>query len=95
MSVFVLDQRKQPLMPCLEKRARLLLERGKAVAHWYRPFPIRLKARSLEHSQVQAVVLKLDLGSKTTWIVLVRVEQGEEGDVHHVLQLANLSHRGQ
>ena len=25
MSVFVLDQRKRPLMPCSERRARLLL----------------------------------------------------------------------
>jgi RRXRR protein len=31
LSVFVLDQRKRPLMPCCEKRARLLLERGRAV----------------------------------------------------------------
>lgn len=30
MAVLVLDKRKQPLMPCSEKRARLLLSRGKA-----------------------------------------------------------------
>ena len=29
MAVFVLDRRKKPLMPCSEKRARLLLERGR------------------------------------------------------------------
>lgn len=28
--VFVLDAQKNPLMPCTEKRARLLLERGRA-----------------------------------------------------------------
>jgi RRXRR protein len=28
--VFVLDKRKRPLMPCTEKRARLLLARGRA-----------------------------------------------------------------
>ena len=31
MAVFVLDKQKRPLMPCSEKRARLLLERGRAV----------------------------------------------------------------
>ena len=30
MAVFVLDKKKQPLMPCSEKRARLL-NRGRAV----------------------------------------------------------------
>jgi hypothetical protein len=31
--VFVLDRRHNPLMPCSEKRARLLLARGRAVVH--------------------------------------------------------------
>ncbi|WP_235825513.1 RRXRR domain-containing protein [Vreelandella rituensis] len=31
MAVFVLGKNKQPLMPCSEKRARLLLERDRAV----------------------------------------------------------------
>ena len=30
MAVFVLDRRKKPLMPCSEKRARIMLERGRA-----------------------------------------------------------------
>ena len=42
MSVFVVDKRKKPLMPCSEKRARLLLERGQAVVHRRYPFTIRL-----------------------------------------------------
>jgi hypothetical protein len=33
MGVFVLDQQHQPLMPCSEKRARLLLARKRAVVH--------------------------------------------------------------
>jgi hypothetical protein len=45
MAVFVLDRRKKPLMPCAEKRARLLLERGRAVVHRRYPFTIRLKDR--------------------------------------------------
>ena len=33
MAVFVLDRRGKPLMPCSEKRARLLLTRGRARVH--------------------------------------------------------------
>lgn len=95
MSVFVLDQRKHPLMPCSERRARLLLRRKRAVVHRVWPFTIRLKDRSREASQVQPVALKLDPGSKTTGMVLVRVEQTQEGEVHHALHLAELTHRGQ
>lgn len=45
MAVFVLDKRKRPLMPCSEKRARLLLDRGRAVVHRMTPFTIRLRDR--------------------------------------------------
>ena len=41
--VFVLDRHRKPLMPCTEKRARQLLERGRAVVHKMAPFTIRLK----------------------------------------------------
>ena len=95
MSVFVLDRRKRPLMPCSERRARLLLSRKRAVVHRVWPFTIRLKDRSREASQVQPVALKLDPGSKTTGMALVRVEQTQVGEVHHALHLADLSHRGE
>jgi 5-methylcytosine-specific restriction endonuclease McrA len=95
MSVFVLDQRKQPLMPCSERRARLLLSRKRAVVHRVWPFTIRLKDRSREASQVQPVALKLDPGSKTTGMALVRVEDTQQGEVHHALHLAELTHRGE
>src|SRR5438105_6750009 len=88
MSVFVLDKRKTPLMPCSEKRARLLLERGKAVVHRRYPFTIRLKERV--GGTVQAVRLKLDPGAQTTGVALVR----EAGDGQHVLHLAEITHRG-
>ena len=94
MAVFVLDQRHKPLMPCSEKRARLLLQRQRAVVHRRVPFIIRLRDRARAQSTVQPVALKLDPGSKTTGIALVRVEEREEGEVHHALHLANLSHRG-
>jgi 5-methylcytosine-specific restriction endonuclease McrA len=95
MSVFVLDQRKRPLMPCSERRARLLLSRKRAVVHRVWPFTIRLKDRSREASQVQSVALKLDPGSNTTGMALVRIEQTQDGEVHHAVHLAELSHRGQ
>src|ERR671935_788583 len=88
MSVFVLDKRKKPLMPCSEKRARLLLERGKAVVHRRYPFTIRLKERG--GGAVQAVRLKLDPGAQTTGVALVR----EDADGQHVLHLAEIAHRG-
>jgi hypothetical protein len=41
LAVFVLDKRKKPPMPCSEKRARLLLTRGRAVVHRRYPFTTR------------------------------------------------------
>jgi 5-methylcytosine-specific restriction endonuclease McrA len=95
MSVFVLDRYKQPLMPCTEKRARLLLSRKRAVVHRVVPFTIRLKDRHVENSRLQPVALKLDPGSKTTGMALARVEQTAQGEVHHAVHLAELAHRGQ
>ena len=63
MAVFVLDRKKKPLMPCSEKRARLLLERKKAVVHRMAPFTIRLKDRI--GGETQPIRIKLDPGSKT------------------------------
>jgi len=76
MAVFVLDCHKQPLMPCSEKRARLLLGRKRAAVHRLWPFTIRLKDRRREESQVQPVALKLDPGSKTTGMALERLAEG-------------------
>ena len=72
MAVFVLDRKGRPLMPCSEKRARMMLERGRARVHRMVPFTIRLVDRLLEDSVLQPVRLKLDPGSKTTGIALVR-----------------------
>jgi 5-methylcytosine-specific restriction endonuclease McrA len=91
MSVFVPDKRKKPLMPCSEKRARLLLERGRARIHKMRPFTIRLVDRFQEQSKLQPVALTIDPGSKTTGIAFPR----REGDNRKVLYLIELDHRGQ
>jgi len=88
MSVFVVDKRKLPLMPCSEKRARLLLARGRAVVVRVYPFAIRLKDRI--GGTTQPVRVKIDPGSKATGIAIVR----ENGQKQHVLALMELIHRG-
>src|SRR5215470_7918551 len=93
--VFVLDKQKKPLMPCTPKRARLLLARGRAVVHRVKPFVIRLRDRRAEDSVGQEGKLKLDPGSKTTGLALVRVEQTSQGEIHHAVFLAELHHRGE
>ena len=88
--VFVLDQQGKAVMPCSEKRARLLLERGRARVHRRVPFVIRLVDRQAATCQSQALRLKLDPGSKTTGLALVRAT----GDGAAVLNLFELLHRG-
>ncbi|MYL24782.1 HNH endonuclease [Halomonas alkaliantarctica] len=94
MAVFVLDKQKQPLMPCSEKRARLLLERGRAVVHKRYPFTLRLKDRV--GGDTQPLRLSIDPGSKTTGLALMREADGAEPDdqQRHVLCLFDLVHRG-
>jgi len=94
MAVLVLDKRKKPLMPCSEKRARLLLERGRAVVHRMRPFTIRLKDRTVEASTLQPIRIKIDPGSKATGVTVTRED---ESDPEHqqVLMLMEVEHRGQ
>jgi 5-methylcytosine-specific restriction endonuclease McrA len=100
MAVFVLDKRKKSLMPCTEKRARLLLERGRARVHRMVPFTIRLVDRLQECSVLQALRLKIDPGSKTTGIALVREKEAVETDTGEitrklaVIMLLELKHRG-
>jgi 5-methylcytosine-specific restriction endonuclease McrA len=77
-------------MPCSEKRARLLLERGRAVAVRRYPFTIRLKDRV--GGATQGVRIKLDPGSKTTGIALVADADGNKPA--KVLALFELQHRG-
>ena len=69
--VFVLDQHKNPLMPCSEKRARQLLECGRAVIHKMAPFTIRLKDRTADESAFQPLRIKFDPGSKTTGVAII------------------------
>lgn len=78
--VFVLDRRKRPLMPCSEKRARKLLQKGRAVVHRMHPFTIRLKDRTVEESDLQPLRLKLDPGAKVTGVALLREDRPDEAE---------------
>jgi 5-methylcytosine-specific restriction endonuclease McrA len=91
MAVFVLDRRKKPLMPCSEKRARQLLATKRARIHRMVPFTIRLVDRTAGASAFQAVRLKLDPGSKTTGVALVR--EGVTSRDQTVLALIEVEHR--
>lgn len=72
MAVFVLDKHHKPSMPCSEKRARLLLKRRRARIHTMYPFTIRLIDRIVQESALQAIRCKIDPGSKTTGMAIVR-----------------------
>lgn len=92
MSVFVLGSDRRPLMPCSEKRARLLLERKRAAVFRRYPFTIILKDRTQDDCELQPLRVKLDPGSKTTGMAVVR-EDGDNANTA-VLFLAELTHRG-
>ncbi|MDD2610413.1 MAG: RRXRR domain-containing protein [Giesbergeria sp.] len=100
MAVFVLDFHGKALMPCTEKRARLLLARGRARVHRIVPMVIRLTDRQIASCDLQPLHLKLDPGSKTTGLALVRdaeiidQQSGEVQAAAVVLNLMELIHRG-
>ncbi|WP_155996452.1 RNA-guided endonuclease IscB [Verrucomicrobium sp. 3C] len=89
MRIFVIGSHREPLMPCHPARARELLREGRAVVHRRYPFTIRLKDR--EDGIRQPIRLKLDPGSRTTGLALVR--EAANG-TQHALWLAELEHRG-
>lgn len=87
-------------MPCTERRARLLLARGRARVHHLVPFVIRLTDRQVVTCALQPLRIKLDPGSKTTGLALVRdieVVDNESGELTTgaaVLSLVDVVHRG-
>ncbi len=101
MAVFVLSRKQEPLMPCSEKRARKLLANGRARVHRLVPFAIRLVDRGAADCTFQTLTVKLDPGSKTTGMALVRESEsvdattGEVSTAITVLDLFELTHRGQ
>lgn len=86
--VFVLNPDKSPLMPCTAKRARKMLEAGRAAVFRRYPFTIILKSESAK--QTQPLALKLNPGSKTTGMALVL--EGKTG--RKCIWGAEIKHRG-
>lgn len=62
MRVFVFNMRGRPLMPCTQKKARILLKEGKAVIYKYDPFTIQLTYATGETKQ--DCHIGIDTGSK-------------------------------
>jgi len=100
VSVYVLDRSGRALMPCGEKRARLLLARGRARVHRLVPFVIRLVDVSAQDCALQPLSIKIDPGSKTTGLALVRTARrvdaptGEISTGVVVLSLVEIAHQG-
>jgi hypothetical protein len=83
--VFVLDTNRKPLTPCKPSMAQKLLAAGKAAVFRLYPFIIILKKEVTNTSET--LTLKLDPGSKTTGIALLKGDK--------VIFGAELTHRGQ
>lgn len=68
MRVFVLNMRGEPLMPCSQRKARLLLKSNKAVIYKYNPFTIQLTYATGETKQ--ECHIGIDTGSKHIGIAI-------------------------
>ena len=60
----VLDKGKKPLMPCSEKRARKLLEKGEAKPYWSRGVFCIILQKEPSSRNYQDIVIGIDPGSK-------------------------------
>lgn len=87
MRVFVKNMRGEPLMPCSQRKARLLLKEEKAKIIGYKPFTIQLLQATGE--TVQKVHLGVDTGAKHIGIaatsgnkVLAKGEIELRDDIH-------------
>lgn len=87
--IFVLDNRRIPLMPCRPARAWRLLKSGKASVFRRVPFTIIL-TRNIDPDP-KPIEFKVDPGSRTTGMALVG-NFPKQGPL--VLWSANLNHRG-
>lgn len=90
MAVFVLDKNGVALMSCTPKRARTLLDSRRARVHRLFPFVIRLTDRLVVDSVLQPLILKLDPGSVTTGLAVVK----SGAQIMSIQFLMELVHRG-
>ena len=87
--VFVLDKDRKPLDPCHPARARQMLSEGRAAVIRRHPFTIILTDRTQAESVVHEHRVKIDPGSKTTGLAVVREGDGK------VVWAGEITHRGQ
>ncbi|EGJ33279.1 hypothetical protein LYNGBM3L_37660 [Moorena producens 3L] len=80
--VFVIDTNKQPLNPIYPKKARRLLDKGKAAVFRMYPFTIILKTAirqsrrcANDNPVISSCQIKIDPGSKVTGFALVQNNQ--------------------
>ena len=65
--VITLDKHKKPLGHCTERRARKLIEAGRACVYRYYPFTIIVKDKDIRNMQdLPEYRIKVDPGSKDT-----------------------------
>ena len=90
MRVFIKNMRGQALMPCSQRKARLLLKQKKAKIVGYKPFTIQLCYATGEAKQ--AITIGVDEGARYVGIaivsqdkVLAKGEVGLRQDVHSLL----------
>src|SRR5271157_3294531 len=88
---FVLSKDGNPLMPCSNARARILIRKGRAKV--YRLFPFTIQLIDRISGDVQPVAIKFDPGANTSGVALVR--EHADPTKQTVLHLAEITHRGQ
>lgn len=85
--VFTLDKKKRPLGHCTPKRARQLIEKGRACVYRYYPFTIILKDKDIRQMDIQHHYrIKIDPGAAYTGITVVEDDR--------VIAYFELRHRG-
>ena len=62
--IAVLDENKKPLMPCSEKRARKLMEKGDAKPYWFKGEFCIILQRKPKSTYKQEICIGIDPGSK-------------------------------
>ena len=96
----VLDRSGKAVMPCTEKRAKPLLERGRARVRSVVPFVARVVDRQREHHRLRGLRTKISPSSKATRLTLVldaKQLAPDPGEIQRgaiVLSLFELVHRG-
>lgn len=89
---FVLSKNGNPLMPCSNARARILLSKGRATVYQLFPFTIQLQDR--ESGELQPLAIKFDPGAEITGVAIVR-KDGDDSAKQTVIHLSEITHRGQ